>query len=60
MGYIMGLFSMLGAAALAFNPAALAASGRIMLLGMVGIFVVILLIYLIVLGLTRFFPEKKG
>ncbi len=56
----MGLFSMFGAAVLAFKPEALAASGRIMLLGMVGIFVVILLIYLIVVALTRLFPEKKG
>ncbi len=56
---IMGLFSMFGSAALAINTQVLAASGRVMLLGMAGIFVVILLIYFIVLGLTKFFPEKK-
>ncbi|MFA9381433.1 MAG: OadG-related small transporter subunit [Acetanaerobacterium sp.] len=57
---MMGLFSMLGGAALAVNAEHLAAAGKIMLLGMGGIFVVILIIYLIVLALTKFFPEKKG
>ncbi len=55
----MGFFSMFSSA-LAVNAEHLAASGKIMLLGMGGIFVVILLIYVIVLGLTKFFPEKKN
>ncbi len=59
----MGLLSLLAAgtsaAGYAVNMSDLANSGKIMLLGMCGIFVVIIIIYLIVLGLTKFFPEKK-
>lgn len=55
----MGFFEIFSTA-LAINMEHLAAAGRIMLLGMAGIFVVIFLIYMIVLGLTKFFPEKKG
>ncbi len=54
----MSLFSLFSAAA-AVNMADLASGGRIMLLGMCGIFVVILIIYCLVLGLTKFFPDKK-
>lgn len=57
---LLNLFAASSAAAgYAVNMADLANSGKIMLLGMVGIFLVIIVIYLIVLALGKFFPEKK-
>jgi hypothetical protein len=60
---MMGLLNLFAASSAAagytLNMADLANSGKIMLLGMVGIFLVIIVIYLIVLALGKFFPEKK-
>ncbi|SDN16509.1 OadG-related small transporter subunit [Acetanaerobacterium elongatum] len=62
---MMGLLNLFAAssataaAGYSINMADLANSGKIMLLGMVGIFLVIIVIYLIVLALGKFFPEKK-
>ena len=59
MGFLK-LFAASSAAAGAVNMTDLANSGKIMLLGMVGIFLVIIVIYLIVLALGKLFPENKG
>lgn len=59
MGFLNLFAASTAAAGYTVNMADLASSGKIMLLGMVGIFLVIIVIFFIVLALGKFFPEKK-
>ena len=57
---LLNIFSsMLSVAGYAVNLSDLKNAGIIMGLGMLGIFIVIVLIYLVVILLAKLFPEKK-